>query len=215
VTQHVLFDLDGTVTDSAPGITRCLAHAIRAAGGRPPPSASLRSFIGTPLREIFHALLPAGEHGRIATALEAYIDRFNRIGIRENSVYPGIVEALEALRDDGCELHIATAKGADVARKILAMYQLDSMFHAVFGAEPERGITAKADILRLGLDSLGIPCSVATMVGDRDHDIEAALRLGIRSIGVTWGYGTPSELSSAHAIAHAPDALPSLIRGAA
>ncbi len=210
--QHVMFDLDGTLTDSAPGITRCLAYAVRAMGGTPPALHSLRPFIGTPLSEVFQALLPEADAAKIDDAVAAYIDRFDRVGIRENSVFPGILEALEALRQEGCDLYVATLKGQDVAERVVHQFGLDSFFRGVFGAQFERGIATKEEILLFGLQAEGIPSSDATMVGDRNHDIEAARALGIYAIGVSWGYGSIEELSFAQAIADAPDTLVSLIR---
>ena len=210
--KHILFDLDGTLTDSAPGITRCLAHGIRSVGGNPPPLSSLRSYIGTPLSQVFQALLPGGDSARIDEAVAAYIERFDRLGIYENSVYPGIPEALDILKSDGCDLYVATAKEQDVALRVIEHFGLDKAIQAVFGALFDRGIDSKEDVLGLGLRTLDIAPVDAIMVGDRHHDIGAACALGVRSIGVSWGYGSSSELSSAHAIVHSPANLVDALR---
>lgn len=214
VPPQVLFDLDGTLTDSAPGITRCLEHAVHAVGGEPPPPARLSAFIGTPLADIFLELLPGADGTTVARAVAAYRDRFDRVGIRENTVYPGIEAVLHALREDGCELYIATAKREEDARRVLAGFGLEKLFRGVFGSSPEQGISTKTEVLARGLGSGRIPVHAATLVGDRHHDVDAALALGARPVGVAWGYGSLDELRRAAAIAHAPGDLPALLLGA-
>lgn len=205
--RHVLFDLDGTLTDSAPGITRCLEHAIRTVGGLPPSLDALRVHIGTPLAEIFATLIPEAGPSDLEAARAAYIERFDRAGLWENAVYPGVAEALDELGRQGFSLWVATAKGEDVARRVLEAFGLDRWFDGVFGARLEAGVHSKQQILERGLAAGRIPVSAATMVGDRHHDVDAALALGVRAVGVGWGYGSAEELARAHAIAPEPAAL--------
>jgi phosphoglycolate phosphatase len=176
---------------------------------------SLKSYIGTPLREVFRALLPDADSSKIDEAVAAYIDRFNRLGLYENSVYPGIPEVLDSLRNDGYDLYVATAKRQDVGLRVLKHFGLDGLFHAVFGADIDRGINSKKDVLDHGLRTLNISPSEAIMVGDRRHDVGAAFALGVRSIGVAWGYGSLRELSSADSIAQRPADLADAVRRAA
>jgi phosphoglycolate phosphatase len=212
--RHVLFDLDGTLTDSAPGITRCIVHGVDVAGGSVPDLETLWPMIGSPLREIFGALLPGAAPGRIDVAVAAYVERFDQVGIRENSVFPGVVDALRALREAGCELYVATAKGQEVARRVVHQFDLGPWFRAVFGAHHGTGISSKTEVLRHALSAGEIPLGTAVMVGDRNHDVDAARALGVHAIGVSWGYGTADELAAAHAVAHTPDRLPALIASA-
>jgi phosphoglycolate phosphatase len=209
--RHVLFDLDGTLTDSAPGITRCILHGVDVAGGAAPDLDTLRPMIGSPLREIFDVLLPGASAESIEVAVAAYGKRFDRVGIRENSVFPGIVDALRALREAGCELYVATAKGQEVAERVVDQFELRPWFKAVFGAHHGMGISSKTEVLGHALSVGEIPATTAAMVGDRNHDVDAARTLGVQAIGVAWGYGTLAELSAAHAVVHTPDALPGLI----
>jgi phosphoglycolate phosphatase len=212
--RHVLFDLDGTLTDSAPGITRCIVHGVDVAGGAVPDLEALRPMIGSPLREIFAALLQDAAPSRIEVAVAAYVERFDQVGIRENSVFPGIVDALGALREAGCELYVATAKGQEVAERVVDQFDLGPWLKAVFGARHATGISSKTEVLRHALSAGGIPAQTAAMVGDRNHDMDAARALGVHAIGVSWGYGTLAELSAAHAVVHTPSALPGLITSA-
>lgn len=208
---HVFFDLDGTLTDSAPGITRCLEHALRAVGDQSPPRAALTAQIGTPLAEIFSQLLPAGDATLVDRAIVAYRERFDRHGVRENTLYPDVDTVLHALRDSGCELYVATAKREEDARRVLAWLRLESLFRGVFGSSPERGISTKTQVLARALSAARVPARSATLVGDRYHDVEAADALSARSVGVAWGYGSLEELRAATAIAHAPAELPRLL----
>jgi phosphoglycolate phosphatase len=212
--RHILFDLDGTLTDSAPGITRCIRHGVSTAGGIEPDFDTLRPMIGSPLREIFGAVLPGASTENIDVAVAAYVERFDRVGIRENSVFPGIIDALGALREAECELYVATAKGQEVAERVVDHFELRPWFKAVFGARHGTGISSKTEVLRHALTSGEIPAGSASMVGDRNHDVDAARALGVHAVGVAWGYGTLAELSSAHAVVHTPDALPGLIASA-
>jgi phosphoglycolate phosphatase len=211
--RYVLFDLDGTLTDSAPGIVRCLEYAVQSVTGSMPLEADLQAWIGTPLREIFASLLPDPDAPSIDLAIEAYRDRFDRIGIRENAVYPGIDSMLAALSDRGHLLYVATAKRQPDAQRVLAQFGLEDRFEAIFGSRPEHGLVSKTEILALGLTTLDIDASDAAMVGDRDHDITAARTLGTRAIGVAWGYGSLDELGPADGIARSPDQVVDLVGG--
>jgi len=210
--RHVLFDLDGTLTDSAPGITRCLAHAVEAAGRIAPALGVLRPHIGSPLREIFRDVLGTDDAERIEVAIAAYTERFDRAGIHENSIFPGVVEALEALSRAGCRLYVATAKTQDVAERVIENFELTRHFDGIFGVRRAEGILSKEDVVRSVLERCAIAHGEAVLVGDRCHDVEAALAVGIGAIGVAWGYGPAHELRGAHAVADLPDLLPKLVR---
>lgn len=212
--RHVVFDLDGTITDSAPGITRCLAHAVRAVEGRSLALEPLRRFIGTPLVEILSELLARPEDEAVERAVGAYIERFDRAGIYENEVYPGVVDVLDTLAEDGCALYVATSKTESAALRVLEHFGLRARFRGVFGMQRDRKVAGKVGVLRRTLRAGGFAGDAAAMVGDRHHDVEAALVLGLRPIGVAWGYGSRAELTAARAdaIAERPADLLTLIR---
>jgi len=212
VTSHALFDLDGTLVDSAPGITRSLEDALRAVGVTPPPPAVLTGLIGTPLLEVFAGLLPDASRSTREQAVAAYLASFDAFGIRLGLPYPGIAEALKGLDAEGLVLYVATVKRQEVAERVIEHVGLAGLFRAVYGSRPDRGIATKTDVLAHALEAAGIEPARAAMVGDRHHDVDAARALGTRAVGVAWGYGSLDELRDAAAIVHAPDDLLAALR---
>jgi phosphoglycolate phosphatase len=146
---HLLFDLDGTLTDSREGITRCIQHALIALGHRPPPASALHLFIGPSLHAGFSCLLDTSD-----------------------------------------------------ARRVLEHLEMAGWFEGVYGPELSDRFYDKSVLIRLALESIGCQPGQAIMIGDRADDILGARRNGIRSVGVTWGYGDVSELTAA-----GPDAI--------
>lgn len=213
--EHVIFDLDGTLADSAPGISACLAHAIRVLGAAPPSFGELRAFIGTPLEEIFAAVVPGACDDDVASAVDAYRVEYRRSGAARSPLFPGIPEALDALRERGHRLAVATAKRHDEAATVVRGLGLAGRFDAVVGSDRARGVRSKTDVLRACVEELGARPARIAMVGDRHHDVRAARELGAFSIGVAWGYGARAELDGAHAIANAPRDLLDLVARAA
>lgn len=215
---HVLLDLDGTLSDSEPGILRSLQWACEQEGFPVPTEEQVRSVIGPP----FEIGLPT--IGIPDDALERVVDRYREryaaIGAFENTLYDGIVEMLEALSNDGLVLAVATAKPEVTAHPILDHFDISTWFRVRAGATltPER--RNKAEVIDFALRSLAIHADPdlgdhVIMVGDRDHDVHGALHHRIPCIGVTWGYGTPVELLSAGAVALAesPSDVVELVHG--
>lgn len=196
--MKLLFDLDGTLTDAGPGITRCIQHALGGLG-RPVPSAlELAWCLGPPLQVSFAELLGNSDPGLIGQALTLYRTRFVAVGMFENSVYPGVRDGLERLSEAGHRLYVATSKPHAYARKILAHFDLLGLFAAVYGSELSGRHGDKASLIRHLLDTEGRdgdPC----MVGDRRHDVEGAHANGLGAVGVLWGYGSRAELEEAGA----------------
>jgi len=201
---HVLLDLDGTLSDSEPGILRSLQWACEQEGFPIPTDEQVRSVIGPP----FELGLP--QIGIPDDALErviaTYRDRYKRIGAFENTLYPGIIDMLDALADLGLSLSIATAKPEQTAHPILDYFGISERFDVRAGATltPER--RTKAQVIDFALRELEIQADPdlgdhVIMVGDRDHDVRGAMHHGITCIGVTWGYGSPDELLIAGAVA--------------
>ena len=192
----VFFDLDGTLTDSGPGITASVAYALEKLGVEPPEREALRCFIGPPLLWSFGHYYGFDE-AKCREAVRLYREYFTAGGMFENSVYPGIPEALARLRDAGLRLAVATSKPELFSRQIIAHFGLEGCFEAVCGAAMDESRTEKADVLRYALDTLGAAPGDSLMVGDREHDVLGAKALGVPCLGVLWGYGSREELNSA------------------
>ena len=206
--RTVLFDLDGTITDSAPGITACISHAYGVLDQ--PVPANLRAAIGPPLSVMLRLLgLPEDLHDAFVVAYRA---RYVAVGMFESRVYDGVAEAITQLGAAGLRLAVATSKPEPFAILILEHFGLADRFEFIAGAEMDQlnGRGLKADVIAHCLAHLpGVSAATAVMVGDRRHDVEGALEHGVTPIGITWGYGDHAELSGAGArlIVDTPGAL--------
>lgn len=208
----VLFDLDGTLTDPGVGIFNSVRHAISVLGLDPMTEAQLRGFVGPPLQDTFAALgLPSAA---VQTAVEAYRAHYSKAGLYENVVYPGIVQVLDELLSDGKQLAVATSKPLVFARLILERFAIDGYFAAVAGADLDGTRCHKGEVIAEALLQLGVEPARAVMIGDRAHDVLGAAQVGIRCVGVSWGYGEPGELADAGAssIVESPRDLVAAIR---
>ena len=195
--MHLFFDLDGTLTDSSPGIIRCINHALGAMAVPTVPEAHLRPMIGTPLFTIFETLLDTADQAVVDDAVAHFRERFNTTGIFENAVYPGVVEALASLCAAGHHLQLVTAKPAVSARRVLDHFALAPYFAAVHGpALSDRG-RDKADFVAAALDTVEWAPGQVVMIGDRVDDVRAARRHQVRAVAAGWGYGTAEELHAA------------------
>lgn len=199
---HVLLDLDGTISDSSPGIGRSLQHAFGVCGYEPPTDEQVRGVIGPPFEVSFPTLgVPIDDIERVVLA---YRDRYEDIGLFENTVYPGVAEMLAELAADGHTLSIATAKPEPTAKRIIEHFGFSEYFDVQAGATVEvgSGRRTKAEVINYALISLRLgPSDLprVVMVGDRDHDVEGAHLNHIDCIGVTWGFGSATELAEAGA----------------
>ncbi len=203
VAAAVVFDLDGTLTDSGPGILRSTQLALQrlnAAGGtdRPIPRVTeLRWIIGPPLQESFVKLVGAD---RAPMLLSLFRERYSTIGLFENSLYDGVVDALDRLTALDYRLFVATSKAEPYARRILDHFGLTKYFIQIYGAEMDGRRSAKSELLAylLGRERIGATQQVV-MIGDRSHDALGARAVGIPAIGALWGYGDAEELAEAGA----------------
>jgi phosphoglycolate phosphatase len=211
--RAVLFDLDGTLTDPKPGITACIRHALGGLGRTPPPAEELLWCIGPPLSASFATLLDTTDDALIAQSLALYRERFGTVGLYENAVYPGIPEAVGAVRAAGFATFVATSKPHVYARRIVEHFGLDTLFDGVYGSEMDGTRVEKADLIAYALAEEHLDPGLVVMIGDRQHDVIGARRCGVRAIGVSYGYGSEAELRAhgAEAIAHAPAAIPALV----
>jgi phosphoglycolate phosphatase len=211
---NILVDLDGTLTDSAPGIVACIKHALAEMRRACPGDAALRNFIGPPLHETFRVLLGSDDPGRIQTALGLYRERFAARGILENAVYPGIPLALQELVDAGAVLFLATSKPLPYAERIVEHFELRGYFSAVYGSEFDGTRSGKGELIAHILKVQALSPRSTVMVGDRSHDVVGAKANGVFPIGVLWGYGSRDELAAAGATAFCerPDGLSQALR---
>ena len=193
----LFFDLDGTLTDSRPGIVRSIQHALNLLDHPVPAEKDLLWCIGPPLRESFSILLDGEE--RIDQALVLYRERFSEVGLFENRIYAGIEGALTELRAADMQLHVVTSKPLVFAERIVEHFGLGGFFGQVFGAELSGERSDKTELIAHALKVSGTAAAGVVMVGDRSHDMLGALNNGLRGIGVLYGYGSKRELQAAGA----------------
>jgi phosphoglycolate phosphatase len=191
----VFFDLDGTLSDPKTGIVRCIRHALNRLGLECPRDVELTWCIGPPLLDSFGRIVGNELAPR---ALEYYRERFAEIGWKENALYPGITDVLRLLEESERPLYVATSKPFVFADRIIRHFALDKYFLRIFGSELDGMRSNKGELLRFALSETG-STNQAVMVGDRKHLILGARSNQIRSIGVTYGYGSQQELESAGA----------------
>lgn len=203
----VLFDLDGTLTESGIGITRSVAYALRKQGIEETDQKKLDRFVGPPLIGAFMAFYGFTREQAVQ-AVEDYREYYAVTGIFENRVYDGVEELLRRLKAAGKCCVLATSKPEHFARKILDHFGLSQYFSCMTGATMDETRTGKAEVIACALERLG-KNGTAVMVGDREHDILGAKAHGLDSIGVLYGYGSREELEAAGAdwIAETPEAI--------
>ena len=210
--KAVLFDLDGTLTDSGEGIINCAILALEHYGLPIPSREEMRVFVGPPLTESFinHGV-PAD---KAEEAVAIYRSRYIPVGIYENSPYPGIRELLEALQDRGHKLYIATSKPEGMSKMILEHFDLAKYFTLICGATMDTTRSTKEAVIAYLLEESGEKGNMV-MVGDTKFDVLGAKHHGIPAIGVSWGYGKVEDMEAAGAaaIAHTPQELLQLIEG--
>lgn len=195
--EAVLIDLDGTLTDPAPGIIGCFRHALSAMGYEVPAERDLTWIIGPPLRQSFRKMLRSEDGPEDAVRL--YRQRYATTGLFEAAVYDGIEEMLADLKDTGTRLVLCTSKPRIYAKAILDHFALSSYFDAIYGAELDGTRENKADLIEHILSTEALTSSKTAMVGDRRFDVEGAKSHGIPTVGVLWGYGGAEELEAAGA----------------
>ena len=198
--QYILFDLDGTLTDPKPGITGCVQYALHEMGIEEPDLDKLEVFIGPPLAESFMEFY--GMERRLADrAVEKYRERFAVTGIYENELYPGMKEMLAALKEAGCHLAVASSKPEPFVKRILEHFEIARYFDVAVGSGLDGSLAQKEDVVREALRRLGEKARMpdTVMVGDRKYDVTGARALGLRCIGVSFGYAQPGELEEAGA----------------
>ena len=194
----IYFDLDGTLTDPKPGITRSIRYALERLDHHTIPTEDeLTWCIGPPLRASFVTLLGADHSADRAVAL--YRERFSDVGLYENGVYDGVSEVLTALCASGHRLFVATSKPHVFAERIIDHFGLRGHFERVFGSELDGTRVDKSHLLEYALKEASVDPAKTVMIGDRSHDMVGAKNNGMKGIGVLYGYGSRDELLGAGA----------------
>lgn len=197
--NYVLFDLDGTLTNSERGITKSVQHALRKFGIEVEDRTVLRPFIGPPLGESFQVFYGMSVE-ESEQAIKYYRERFSVKGLYENEVYPGVEKMLQVLKESGKKLILATSKPEKFTMLILEHFDLLKYFDFVAGATMDGSRGEKADVIRYALELSGIEDkSEVIMIGDRKFDILGAKENGLASMGVLYGFGDREELTEAGA----------------
>lgn len=204
--KTILFDLDGTLTDSGEGIINCVIYALEKFGLPIPAREELRYFVGPPLHESFIKQGVPAERAEEAVAV--YRERYVPVGMFENTPYPGIPNLLEELKSQGHTLYVASSKPEWMCVEILKHFGLDGYFDQICGATMDTSRTNKEAVIAYLLELNG-RSEHTVMVGDTSFDVIGAKAHGIPAIGVSWGYGSVAEMREAGAvgIAYTMDAL--------
>ncbi|MBQ5602626.1 MAG: HAD hydrolase-like protein [Clostridia bacterium] len=205
--SHVLFDLDGTITEPFEGITKAVQYSLRKFGIEVDDLNELRSFIGPPLFESFRNFYGMSKEESVK-AVEYYREYYVPTGIYECSVYPGVEEMLKKLSESPCKVILATSKPEPMAITVLSHFGLDKYFDLICGATLDESRTKKELVVAYALENTNVQDkSSAIMIGDRKFDVEGAAACGISTIGVTYGHGGLKELEEAGAIMTFDDAF--------
>ena len=201
----LLFDLDGTLTDSTEGIVRCLEYALERMGFDIPEDTN--KFLGPPLYRSFAEFCGMNEE-LVNEAVRIFRERYSTVGLFENRVYEGVPEMLKRLRDGGKRIMVATSKPEVYAVRIFDRFGLSQFFEIVGGANINGTRNDKDEVIEYVLEKAGISDrSSVLMIGDRRQDVIGAHKTGLKCMGILWGFGSIEELTEAGAdfIAETPE----------
>ena len=197
----ILFDFDGTITDTGEGILKSVQYTLRTFGIPADDLEKLRCFVGPPPVDTFQYEFGMGP-GEAAAAQRVFRREYRKNGVMQNTLYPGMAAMLHRLRGAGKTLAIATSKPTELAVLILDSYGLTELFHLIEGSPLDGHRTTKIQVMEAALQELNLTekeKAETVMVGDRCFDIEGANHFGLKSIGVRYGYAKPGELEAAGA----------------
>lgn len=197
--QHLFFDLDGTLTDSMPGITRAVQYALRHYGIEVENLDLLKPFIGPPLPDSFREYYNFSEKDSL-DAVPVFREYYSMKGWKENEPYEGVEQMLQTLIACGKKLYVATSKPEWMAKQVLEYFNLAVYFEFIGGASDDESRTKKADVIQYVIQNCGLQSKEGIiMIGDRSHDIKGAHAVGLEAVGVLYGYGDREELEQAGA----------------
>ena len=198
--SHLLFDLDGTLTNPKEGITKCVQYALHAFGIEEPDLEKLVPFIGPPLRQSFMEFYGFSEEDAIK-AVDSYRERFSTIGLFENFPYPGIAAMLQKLQAQGKILAVASSKPTVFVHQILEKFELAQYFTVIEGSNMDGSRVDKKEVIAEVLQQLGNPpADQLLMIGDRKFDVIGAREMGFACVGVRFGFAAPGELEDSGAV---------------
>lgn len=208
--KKILFDLDGTLTDSGEGIMHCAELTLQHYGLPVPSRGDLRSIVGPPLKDSFLRLGIA--EAELDHAVAFYRKHYLAVGQFENAPYPGIQQVLSKLKAQGHRLYVATSKPEAMAQNILRHFQMDSYFDIICGAVPDQNRSTKEAVIAHLLTQMNNHEDLV-MVGDTIYDVNGAAFHKIPCVAVSWGYGVAEEMMAAGAtMANTMDALYQLLK---
>lgn len=204
-----LFDLDGTLVESGPGIIANMRHAMHSIGRPLPEGLDLNWVIGPPLHDIFARLLDGDDPALVPQAAAIYRDTYETVGLLATVLYPSILATLDDFRAQGWQLFVATSKPAKLARRILTQLGAADRFAAIYGSVDDRALSEKPELIGYILTAQGLAPRHTVMIGDRSFDISGAHANEVRAIGALWGYGGLAEMeqAGADAVAQRPEDL--------
>lgn len=196
--KAILFDLDGTLTESGEGITKSVQYALEKLGRPEEDLEKLKVFVGPPLMEQFMKYARFDQE-TARRAVEYYRERYSDVGIYENRLYPGVENMLRTLKGKGYRLAVASSKPEYFVKQILEYFHLTDCFEEIVGSEMNGSRTSKSEVIEETLSRLGMSGNrrEAVMVGDREHDVIGAKTCGLDCVAVSYGYGSMDELNAA------------------
>jgi phosphoglycolate phosphatase len=195
--MHVLFDLDGTLTNPQQGFVNCIRYALAKLEIEIEAGTRLESYIGPPLHHTFRKL--CGDENSAEQAMSLYRERYSITGLYENHLYEGIAECLVRLVSVVDSIHVVTSKPTIFSERIIEYFNLEQYINVVYGSNLDGSLSDKTELLAHVLESENILPQNAVMIGDRRFDMIGANNHGIRALGVLWGFGSAEELQSAGA----------------
>lgn len=209
----LLLDLDGTLVDTAAGVTASVTAALTEIGHPVPAADTLRTFVGPPMRETFREVVCL-DQVTAERALHLYRRHYAATGAFDSTVYTGVPELLDAVAASGLPMAVATSKVEDQAVRVVEHFGLAARLVTVCGTSDAEGRSTKREVIRECLRRMreqGVDVSSPLMVGDRGYDVQSAAAEGVPAVHVLWGYGTPDESVGAVATAASPEALARLL----
>ncbi len=191
--KNVIFDLDGTLSDSKEGITKSVQYALEKVGIIEENLENLEHFVGPPMVEQYMKVYGMSKDKAFET-LGYYRERYTPIGIYETKAYPGILEILEKLKSEGVKIGMATSKPEGMAIEVAKFLEIDEYFDIICGADLKGPRQSKADVLNKVFENSNFNKEESVLIGDTKYDVEGANKIGIDCIGVNWGMGTEEEM---------------------